>query len=267
MLRRSEARDYTQGLSAMLEAHRRDEASANLAGWNAFADHLHAREPAATLRDIASGLGPRASDFVTAGRRRNRPSVRAGLQISADLTFELTSSNIEAMGRYYVDKKPRVAMLGPNGDSDYANHYASNLISFVAQRHRRFNPRRPGLPAQPMIINLANLGLDHRLLEQNGIELHDPAPVPYLDQSTEPPSAGEFRDTKTTQLKPSIVYRLPYKDVQEVHAISLARAGFARPANDAVRQRLSHQLSSDLGAASFAVIPGFNDLRAHTLQR
>ena len=37
--------DYTRPIARVIRAHRRDEASANIAGWNALADRLRHRDP------------------------------------------------------------------------------------------------------------------------------------------------------------------------------------------------------------------------------
>ena len=40
------------------------------------------------------------------------------------------------MGRHYFDQPAATARLGANGDSNYQNYYATNLVSFAVQVER-----------------------------------------------------------------------------------------------------------------------------------
>ncbi|OAX54138.1 hypothetical protein A6R73_04610 [Xanthomonas translucens pv. poae] len=104
------------------------------------------------------------------------------------------------MGQNYFDKPARnPGGLGALGNSDYANYYAVNPISFVAQKERSLHPPQPGENTPRMALNLSRLHLREALLEENGLNLsHNTQPLPYLDSSTQPPVAGLFQHTIDT---------------------------------------------------------------------
>ena len=49
---RTTSHDYTEAIGTLLAANRRDEASSNIAGWNALVSQVRANDPDATLRDL-----------------------------------------------------------------------------------------------------------------------------------------------------------------------------------------------------------------------
>lgn len=193
----STTHDYTGPIGKLIAANRRDEASAEIAGWNALAGRVKAANPQATLAEM-HGATWRAADFVA--RTPGLPASYAAqpnLTIDADLTIAPTAANVEAMGQHYFDKAPSRTGLGHHGNSDYANYYGAYAVGVASQAEQRH--RVPGA-APSMTLNMARLGLSEKLMEENGINLGagTPAPQPYLDSSTQPPSQHRFDHTSST---------------------------------------------------------------------
>jgi hypothetical protein len=218
--------DQTSNIATLLAAHRLDEATANLAGWNSVISHMRQEHPDLKLREVFEALGPRADSFVRV--LKGRPRVRDGLRIEPDLTFQATSANIEAMAQNYFDQAPTETRIGAMGTSDYKHHYAAAAISIAAQIHRQIRPD------SPMKINFAELGLSRQILEENGIDLGSRRTQPYLDIGTDPPTPGTFHNTITTHeyqpVAPATASRPTDRTTEHrTEATRLAGASFARP--------------------------------------
>ncbi|WP_147653812.1 XVIPCD domain-containing protein [Vulcaniibacterium gelatinicum] len=194
-------RDYTAPLAARLAQNRRDEAVAQIAGWNAIVSRVRSTNPKPGLQDIYDAQPGRMADFIT--RQGARPNytytLKSGFTLDADHTLSPTPANVEAMGRHFFDKAASDAQLGPLGNSDYANYYARSAVSFIAQIERHYHPPRPGVSAPQLGLDLARLRLSEQLLEENGIDLgRHTQPLPYYDLGSQPPAARLFQHTKTT---------------------------------------------------------------------
>lgn len=189
--------DYTDAIGKLISSNRRDEASAEIAGWNALVGMVKASNPDASFRDLYRA-SPRAYDFV---RHTSRPADAfeplPNLTFEPDISLRESAQNIEAMGQNYFDKSGDMARLGYHGQSDYANYYGAYAVG-VASQWEAANSR-PGVPTR-MTINMDRLGLSERLMEENGIFLGpgNPRPQPYLDSSTTPPTLHHFDHTHTT---------------------------------------------------------------------
>lgn len=190
--------DYTDEIGKLISANRRDEAAAEIAGWNAVVSMVTASKQNPSLQDVFNAQPGRMSDFIDYSRTppyAYRP--KPNLALNPDLTMSPTASNVEAMGQNYFDKKA-IALgghvgLGHHGNSDYANYYATWPIGMATRLERKHNPR------PSMLINLSKLGLSEQLLEQNGIDLgNNQRPMAYLDTGATPPRPGLFQHTITS---------------------------------------------------------------------
>lgn len=190
-------RDYSAVVKTLIAANRRDEAGAEIAGWNAVVSMVKNTQPNPTLADIYNAQPSRLHNFID--RSQTIPPVytlKSNLSLNPDRTLSPTSANIEAMGQNYFDKAPKNTNLGHHGNSDYANYYGAWAIGAVARHERHHNPPQPGLATPQMSLNLAQLGLSEQLLEQNGIHLgNNTQPIAYFDSSTRPPVHGLFQHT------------------------------------------------------------------------
>lgn len=193
---RDSTHDYTQAIGTLLAANRRDEASANIEGWNALVGMVKTANPDATLQDVY-GASTRAKEFV---RVQPGPpmtyTAHPDLTLNEDLSMTATAANIEGMGKHYYDEGVS-SRLGPNGNSDYQNYYATDAIGRACEEEAK-NPAPDGISR--MSVNMAQLGLQESLLEQNGLSLGKGTPPrqPYFDTSTSPSTLHYFDHTEGT---------------------------------------------------------------------
>lgn len=189
-------RDYTEAIGTLLAANRRDEASANIEGWNALVSQVRTAKPDATLQDLYDA-NPRSKQFV---RLQPGPpityAVHPDLTLNDDLSMTATTANIEGMGKHYYDEGVS-SRLGHHGNSDYQNYYGAHAISRACE-YEAVNPAPDGISR--MEVNMKKLGLDESLLEQNGLYLGEGSPPrqPYFDTSTSPSTLHYFDHTEGT---------------------------------------------------------------------
>lgn len=194
-------RDYTAPTAALIAKNRRDEAGAEIAGWNAIVSRVKVTNPNPSLQDIYAAQPSRMADFIDQqGTRPNYSyTLKPNLTLNPDMTLSATPANVEAMGRNYFDKAAADARLGAIGSSDYVNYYGRGPVSFIAQTEHHYHPPQPGVTAPQMGLNLSALRLSEKLLEENGIDLgRHPQPLPYYDFGNQPPTARLFQHTRTT---------------------------------------------------------------------
>lgn len=195
--------DYTAPLGALLTANRNDEATANLAGYNATIGMLRSgnggRNP--TLEEIYRANPGRMQDViaVTPGTP-NTYALRAGYTQNADMTLTADAANTQAMTRYYVDMPAARARLGANGDSNYQNYYATNPVSTIARVELANAPTHAANGLHPQLhLNFTSLGISEAQIERNGLNLNTAGTrQPYFDTSTTPPRQGNFDHTTGT---------------------------------------------------------------------
>ena len=193
----SSSHDYTDAIGTLIASNRRDEASAQIAGWNALVGLVKTEKPDADFSDIYNA-SRRAGDFVESIDDPQRPHVpRSNLSFEPDLTLRASSVNLEGMGQNYFDKSGEISRLGYHGRSDYPNYYGAYAVGVVSRLEAA--NAQPGAPPR-MTINMDRLGLSEQLLEENGIHLGsgEPRPQPYWDSSTTPPTLHHFDHTHTT---------------------------------------------------------------------
>ncbi|SEM23271.1 hypothetical protein SAMN05428989_3443 [Pseudoxanthomonas sp. GM95] len=196
--------DYTPVLGTLIAANRRDEAGAEVAGWNALVGMVQHTKPNATLEDVYTASPFRAADFIDrAGTAPNYTyTAKPNISLDANLHMQPTAANVEAMGKNYFDHSPARARLGHHGNSDYANYYGAWGTGVIVQSERAYGDGKAQLQ-----MNLQQLHLSENLMEQNGIHLgSDTRPMPYQDTSTTPPTAHHFDHTATTFTHVPIVF-------------------------------------------------------------
>jgi hypothetical protein len=197
--------DYTRAVGDVIAASRRDEAGAEISGWNATvsAARLEAQQqhaPAPTLEDIYKRNPGRMDDFIHVDRSHFPPTynMRSNLTVNADLTMPATAKNVEGMGQNYFD---RSSTLGHNGNSSYANYYGAWAVGAAVQYERHY-----GNGQAPMALDLKALHLKPEIMAQNGINLGaNQSAMPYQDTSTHPPTARNFRHTEGTHVYQPLV--------------------------------------------------------------
>ena len=173
--------DYSSAMTHMLAAHRNDEASSHIAGWNALVSRVKHKDPNATLTNVADVGRSLAyvNDFVQVKMIEGQGQfvAKEGLILNPDLSITPDARNIESAATHYFDKAPKETRLGHHGNSDYTNYYAASLVGYLCQNEMR-NHTQPG----QLTLDMQRLGLQEQLLEQNGIALTDPrARCAYID--------------------------------------------------------------------------------------
>lgn len=197
--------DYTAPIRNRIQAARKDEAEAQIAGWNALASkHQQAGMTLQGMYRLGSG---RVADFVDYDSATRQVSAKAGLTFNADLSLSQTPDNVAAMGRHYFDKWPKgspgvppaqTTSLGVHKEADNINYYGNGAISRAITIDRAHAHAVNGIAPQ-MRINMAQLRLDERLIERLGLEI-TPRPEqrqPYYDTSQTPPTLRHFDHTRT----------------------------------------------------------------------
>lgn len=174
--------DYTRPLQKLQQMEIWDEATAEIAAWNAVVSHLQHKNPQqpVTLQDIYAKY-LRAAGFVNESApdaNNNRTyTMNPGFVLNADMTLDASNpANIQAMRQYYFD--PSFSM-GECGNADYRNLYARRALWDVQQKHMQHAP-----DAQ-MMLDMPALGLSERLLEENGMPVPTSSgQMPYVDRQT-----------------------------------------------------------------------------------
>ncbi len=192
--------DYTAPTAAVLAANRRDEATAQVGGWNATVDMVRATNPTPSTEDIYRANPGRMQRYIdiTPGTP-DTYATKPGVTLNADMSMSPSAPNVEAMGRAFFDNPASVSRLGHHGNSDYTNVYALDAINYIAWHEQNFaRPLSNGSMPQVQ-LNMTQLGLSESIIEQNGLTLGGPGHrLPYLDSSTQPPTASAFDHTLNT---------------------------------------------------------------------
>ncbi|TDK23313.1 hypothetical protein E2F46_10290 [Luteimonas aestuarii] len=196
-------RDYTAPAAALLAQHRRDEAGAEIAGWNAIVSRVKSANPNQdpSLQEIFEAQQGRVRNFID--QSQDGPpytyTLKPNLTLNPDMTLSPSAANLEAMGQNFFDKVAENTRIGPLGTSDYANYYGRSAVSHIAQVERHYHPPQPGIATPQMGLDLSQLRLSEKLLEENGIDLgQHQQPLPYYDFGNQPPTAHLFQHTLAT---------------------------------------------------------------------
>lgn len=192
--------DYTALVEQHIQSGRDDEASAQIAGWNALRSRLQHDQGSVTLTDLYNAVPLRTADFIEPHGAGFVP--RANVHLNPDLGMPHTPANVTAMGHNYFDRPVhpapgdnRQAMhLAHGGVEDYPNYYAGWAVAVIGSEERAAAHGRGSAPQ--IQINMAHARLSESMMEQAGLNL---APskqsVPYLDSSTQPATPHRFDHT------------------------------------------------------------------------
>lgn len=197
--------DYTQPIGKMVKENLRDEAGGQISGWNADVsaaqkEFAEAKRGPLTLGDLYQRNVSDAQNFIDVGTDKDgKPTytLKPNLELNPDLSMPLTDRNVEGITKNLLTD-PHLG-LGPSGTSEYRNYYGAGLVSEAVKAERAYAVGRPAGDRAEMSVNLAELGMNRRTLEENGLALGvDRSPMPFLDKSTNPPTASHFHDTRDT---------------------------------------------------------------------
>ena len=176
-------RDYTQEVRKMMAAHKWDEATAEIAGYNAVVSMVKEssrnKGVTVTLMDIYQAAEYRMDDFIN--NTKTGYVIKSNLALNADLTLSYNSRNIQGMETNYFDN-PDITV--GKGNVNYNHYYAASEIS-TAMRYEQNEHGKEHNP-DPFRIDLKALGLDEPRLERAGIRLNNPSDrIPYYDLGRE----------------------------------------------------------------------------------
>lgn len=195
------AHDYTPAIAARIEASRKDEAKAEISGWNAVRGALLGVGKTPTLELMYEAQTHRIGDFIIKDSSTRPPSyaLRDGLAVEADLSMPMSAANVNAMGIHYFNQKPEDTGIGAKGNSDYPNYYGASAVGRAIYLDR-FYADQAGAKQSRVEIKLDALGLAEALLETNGIDLgmKTSTPQKVYDTSTKPLTAHIFQHTSKT---------------------------------------------------------------------
>lgn len=193
--------DYSDSAEKVLSSNRMDEASAEIAGWNATVSRVRQSNPHASLEDIYREAPGRMHDFIdrTGGMPQFNYALKSNLTLNADMTMPANAANVEAMGVNFFDKAAKSTRIGHAGQSDYANHYGPWVIGTAAIYERHYNKPRPGDPEQPMILDMQRLGLKEHVLLNNPTDKLAAGEKVFLVQGTQSDPAHHRADMATVQ--------------------------------------------------------------------
>ena len=164
----AKCKDYTRPMKTLQDAERNDEALAMIAGWNAVVSYeqkLQGKTKLSLQEIVGDGFGYERYflDETALGNKKIVPT--RGLKFNPDMT--VSDSQKEILARTYYDQSPKKARLGPHGESDYRNSYATRVIGYIVRKHYAHDPKAN------LVIDMKKLGLEERQLELNGLDLGD----------------------------------------------------------------------------------------------
>lgn len=159
-------RDYTKLIGNYLASARRNEAVANIGGWNAVVSQMNADNGGKPL--VRSEVMERMRQAMPESFEQVSPGVfelRSGITLTADMRINAgIASNVEAFARDHFDRGS--SSLGPGKDVNYLHYYAAGIISYVLSAEMDFNH---GEGQSGVHINLGQLGLVESMLERAGL--------------------------------------------------------------------------------------------------
>lgn len=207
--------DYADELRAYIQAGREDEATAEIAGWNALLSREQRLNTAKSGLDLMADTGnDRTLDFIKRDQTTQTININPGLSFNPDGSLPQTPANIAAMGQHYFDRPSpvhaqpgqRPVRLGehrPNPTADYTNYYGAWALERIFAAENRANVRYQGAKPQ-IVIDMAGIGLEEALIEMEGLDLgQNKAARPYLDSSQTPPALHHFDHTQDRSVSPT----------------------------------------------------------------
>lgn len=172
--------DLTAPTKRYLVEARHNESLAEMAGLNALADRVRSDndgvlEPAELARRAVGTTS--CVDVAEAS-----PTLAAGLKLNASgFQNPKDPAAVEAIATCFYD---RSGSLGRHGDMGYQNYNGGPAIEIIAQHWRDTDryARSTNKTAPEVHLNMAELGLDAKLIEHNGLKL-DGKPFGFIDTS------------------------------------------------------------------------------------
>ena len=225
---RDSIRNYGQHLGNYIATYRKDEASAQITGFNVIVSALQKENKDLTAEALVKTTR-RMEDFIVPENRQTQTKARfrEHYQFNLKNSFELNENNpfleqlgqskqallnLEISARNYFDKKAQDAQLGCHGNSDYTNKYITMALAYAIDldksKHKTPFPMDMDGFKVPRIAKLNEqesdyvvLPLSEKIIEENGLNIRAKNSVPYIDKTSG--KTGTFEHTECIPLNPS----------------------------------------------------------------
>ena len=225
---RDSIRNYGQHLGNYIATYRKDEASAQITGFNVIVSALQKENKDLTAEALVKTTR-KMQDFIVPENRQTQTKARfrEHYQFNLKNSFELNENNpfleqlgqskqallnLEISARNYFDKKAQDAQLGCHGNSDYTNRYITMALAYAIDLDKSkyktpFPMDMDGFKV-PRIAKLNEqesdyvvLPLSEKIIEENGLNIRAKNSVPYIDKTSG--KTGTFEHTECIPLNPS----------------------------------------------------------------
>lgn len=225
---RDSIRNYGQHLGNYIATYRKDEASAQITGFNVIVSALQKENKDLTAEALVKTTR-KMQDFIVPENRQTQTKARfrEHYQFNLKNSFELNENNpfleqlgqskqallnLEISARNYFDKKAQDAQLGCHGNSDYTNRYITMALAYAIDldksKHKTPFPMDMDGFKVPRIAKLNEqesdyvvLPLSEKIIEENGLNIRAKNSVPYIDKTSG--KTGTFEHTECIPLNPS----------------------------------------------------------------
>ncbi|WP_343742762.1 beta strand repeat-containing protein [Herbaspirillum huttiense] len=128
----SSPQDYTQILEALQAQEGRDEATAQISGWNAYVDYVNHITPAGQAPDYTGSF---YSQFFISKNGTPVEGIAFGKNADGTVNYfvdpKIESNVIAERNAYFYQQD--TTHLGQNGNEDYPSYYAGNAVSKIAR--------------------------------------------------------------------------------------------------------------------------------------
>lgn len=165
--------DLTQPVDRYLDFTRKDEAMAEISGWNALADRVRGDRASVPMQEMLSRqqVGTQFVERQPDGKYQ----LAEGIQLSPEGNILIgkpmqQSANLEAAALSYYDLPAEQAKLGKHGDANYRNLYGAYAMGVIASTVNSAE-RELGRDADEIRLDMASLKLDRTKLERAGLDL------------------------------------------------------------------------------------------------
>ena len=165
--------DLTQPVARYLDFTRKDEAMAEISGWNALADRVRGDRTSVPMEEMLERQYV-STHCVTLGSDQ-KYRLAEGIKLSPDGDILIgkpmqQSANLEAVASCHYDMPAEQARLGKHGDANYRNYYGAYAMDVVAATVNSAE-RELGRDADDIRLDMAALKLSSTKLERVGMDL------------------------------------------------------------------------------------------------
>jgi hypothetical protein len=228
------ARDYTTALGNYLAIERMDEASAQIAGWNALMAIKRVDNPNITPLQLAEQLGLEVRHYGSHFFDQHTRQPVAGLTFNADGAITDNAVNREAEAKAFYDL-PADQIRAGKAKTDYRNNNADAYLTQIIQVEKEFADQHPA-KSYPQ-INMNRLGLRQADIQAQNVSLGTSRPgasAKIVDSSDpkHPKTMYFYNDNRVPDGYPATTPGLPHDvNTQGKHQTPQHQSATANAAN------------------------------------